>query len=802
MEVPVAAPMEVPPAPTSIAARPIASIVQNGSIDMQSLMLSLWQRRKDTAYTNAVCEELRSLKQTRPMLDQVDFYLPQLAHMVLHLEKELPMDAMEQFVLLLSLSSTHFALQFFWIVYAALDEHRPKRNGNPRTFTRCAQLLVILEQCLVYGSPASKPAQELLAQKHISKMEMDVILQADRRFFAAQSSAAISTQDETAEGWLFKKGGGTTTLGRRSWHRRWCRIERKILFVYNQRMDMHARNAIPLERATIRVLDNPKHPYYFEIHHSYSDTTFKFAASDKDNLSSWVESLSVAAAPPAPPSSSPTKAGPARAITRMSQAMRQFILNDDAASKEHEVSSAARVEDEADSISRSGSVSSTQSSSQVPALSEEQQQRYDFFTDQINFVKAITDICEELRLVEVSERKGLLPTKLQSLQARLPAFAYLPLCRSTELFARVTSVCVNDGHVFKTHERAPCLMHFLAEPSAALHDVSSALYVHLYGDEADASDVVACVTAPRVGQNTFLEQLLEDDHRRAQLTTIFGELKEAKTARLASDGACLQSLIAKSYDDLRQEVLVMQLISYIDDVFKKAALPLRLHPYRILSTGASTGLIEVVSNATSLDGLKKSTGFTTLRAHFESIYGDPSGTLFQHAMTNYMQSLAAYSMVCYVLCIKDRHNGNILLDVEGHIVHIDFGFFLGRAPGGTFSFETAPFKLTAEMVDCFGGKDSANYAHFIELCTTAAQAIRQHASILYTMVDVMSFNSKLPCFQSNVPHVLQSFKDRLFLTTAEDKVPGHVRSLVEKAYAHFGTTKYDQFQEYSNGIYK
>ncbi|OQR97803.1 phosphatidylinositol kinase (PIK-H1) [Achlya hypogyna] len=796
----------LPPAPAATPpnARVYGSIVANGVIDMQSLMQSLWKHRKDAAYTQAVCEELRSIMHTRPMLDQVDFYLPQLAHMVLHLEKELPMDAMEQFVMLLCLSSTHFALQFFWIVYATLDEHRPKRNGNPRTFTRCAQLLVILEQCLVYGSPVSKQAQELLAQKHISRMEMDVILKADRRFFAAQSSAAISTNEETAEGWLFKKGGGTTKLGRRSWHRRWCRIERKILFVYNHRMDMHARNAIPLERASIRILENAKHPHYFEIHHGYSDTTFKFAASSDENLASWVESLTAAAAPPLPPASSPTKAGPARAITRMSEAMRQFILHDEASDKSNEVLSAAPVDDEKLHV-RSTSVSS-QSSLGVPVLTDEQQARYDFFTDQIQFVKAITDVCEELRLVEVTQRKGLLSQKLAHLQSTIPAFAYLPLCSSTELFSRVTSVCVDDGYVFKTHERAPVLMHFLSMPSDERHDVSSALFAHLHTESSDQGlDMISLEANTQLcGQTEFMKQLLEDETRREKLVSIFGELKEIKAARLteANPGCLVQSLIAKSYDDLRQEVLVMQLIAYMDDIFTKARLPLRLHPYRILSTGASTGLIEVVSNATSLDGLKKSDGFQSLRQYFEAVYGDPSGALFQQAIANYIESLAAYSIVSYVLCIKDRHNGNILLDIEGHIVHIDFGFFLGRAPGGTFSLETAPFKLTAEMVDCFGGKDGTNYQRFVELCSQAAVAIRQHGDVMYTMVEVMSFNSKLPCFQGNVPHILQAFKERLFLTTPEDKVGAFVKGLVDKAYDHFGTTKYDQFQEYSNGIHK
>lgn len=57
------------------------------------------------------------------------------------------------------------------------------------------------------------------------------------------------------------------------------------------------------------------------------------------------------------------------------------------------------------------------------------------------------------------------------------------------------------------------------------------------------------------------------------------------------------------------------------------------------------------------------------------------GKKFGNAQINFCYSLAAYSLICYFLQIKDRHNGNILLHKDGYIIHIDFGFLLSNMPG-------------------------------------------------------------------------------------------------------------------------
>lgn len=125
-------------------------------------------------------------------------------------------------------------------------------------------------------------------------------------------------------------------------------------------------------------------------------------------------------------------------------------------------------------------------------------------------------------------------------------------------------------------------------------------------------------------------------------------------------------------------------------------------------------MIEVVSDALSVSSIKEKTGGANpaLIDYFRAQFGKPGNKKYQQAVENFTNSLSAYSLVCYILQIKDRHNDNILIDIEGHVLHIDFGFLLSNAPGKGVKFETAPFKLTQEMMEVMGGENSNVFRDF------------------------------------------------------------------------------------------
>jgi len=266
-------------------------------------------------------------------------------------------------------------------------------------------------------------------------------------------------------------------------------------------------------------------------------------------------------------------------------------------------------------------------------------------------------------------------------------------------------------------------------------------------------------------------------------------------------------IIAKSHDDLRQEVFCMQLIQFLKDIWDLSKSELLLHPYRILSTSKSTGLLEVVDNANSIDGIKKSINQQRLIEYFRNKFTTEES--LASARRNFTRSLAGYSMVCYILSIKDRHNGNIMLCEDGSIVHIDFGFLFGQAPGKdkipntNFSMERAEFKVTSEMVEVIGGLESQNWRDYISMMADGLKAARHHKDTLISLVEIMGYKSNFPCFQQpggGVNRVIRELERRLLPSIHDDDIHLAVTKMTQNSLDNRGTLFYESFQQWSNGI--
>ncbi|CAG1964523.1 unnamed protein product [Fusarium graminearum] len=256
-----------------------------------------------------------------------------------------------------------------------------------------------------------------------------------------------------------------------------------------------------------------------------------------------------------------------------------------------------------------------------------------------------------------------------------------------------------------------------------------------------------------------------------------------------------QSAIFKVGDDCRQDVLALQMIAAFRGIFHDVGLDVYVFPYRVTATAPGCGVIDVLPNSISRDMLGRE-AVNGLYDYFISKYGNENSLRFQRARSNFVKSMAAYSVISYLLQFKDRHNGNIMIDDAGHILHIDFGFCFDIAPGG-IKFERAPFKLTTEMVAVMGGSmEHQSFKAFEELCVKAFLASRQYCEKLSQIVSLM-MDSGLPCFK---PESVKHFRERFVLDKSERDAANFMKHLIKTSYSSHSTGIYDQFQLLTNGI--
>lgn len=289
------------------------------------------------------------------------------------------------------------------------------------------------------------------------------------------------------------------------------------------------------------------------------------------------------------------------------------------------------------------------------------------------------------------------------------------------------------------------------------------------------------------------------------------EAKKARIRRTSPWGRAknwnLLSVIVKEGADLRQEQFALQLIREMQRIWQREQVDVFVQYYRIMVTGEGCGLIETITNTVSVHSIKKefysrNAGYSgppyTLYSYFVTTYGTPDTEAFREAQNNFMRSLVSYSLITYVLQIRDRHNGNILIDTDGHAIHIDFGFMLSNSPGSV-GFEQAPFKFPIEYVEILGGRDSTKFTEFRDLLVRAFLSLRKHAENVCLLVEMMLHSSPLPCLGGGASTVT-ALRDRFHLALSEQEAKELVDEMLISSCDNITTRMYDTFQYYSNGI--
>uniref|UniRef100_A0A4W6F8T3 Phosphatidylinositol-4,5-bisphosphate 3-kinase catalytic subunit alpha n=1 Tax=Lates calcarifer TaxID=8187 RepID=A0A4W6F8T3_LATCA len=249
-------------------------------------------------------------------------------------------------------------------------------------------------------------------------------------------------------------------------------------------------------------------------------------------------------------------------------------------------------------------------------------------------------------------------------------------------------------------------------------------------------------------------------------------------------------IIFKNGDDLRQDMLTLQIIKIMENIWQNQGLDLRMLPYGCLSLGDCVGLIEVVRSSHTImqiqckGGLKGALQFNSNTLH-QWLKDKNKGEMYDMAVDLFTRSCAGYCVATFILGIGDRHNSNIMVKDDGQLFHIDFGHFLDhKKKKFGYKRERVPFVLTQDFLIVI----SKGSQEFQEMCYKAYLAIRQHANLFINLFSMM--------LGSGMPE-LQSFDDiayirkTLALEKSEQEALDYFMKQMNDAHHGGWTTKMD-----------
>ena len=263
--------------------------------------------------------------------------------------------------------------------------------------------------------------------------------------------------------------------------------------------------------------------------------------------------------------------------------------------------------------------------------------------------------------------------------------------------------------------------------------------------------------------------------------------------------------IFKSGDECKQDTLALQLISLFQAIFDNHNLNLILTPYIVLSTSFNSGLIRMVPNSISRNSIGQK-HFSRIKEYYIKEFSQNKNSKkkinLEKSIENFRNSFTAYSLICYFLDVKDRHNGNILYDDEGRIIHIDFGFIFDLSPGG-IKFEV-PIKISDEVYELLnidnyniGSNNINSFQLFKEGFISGFLLLRKYVVPICNLIEKMSMEQN--CLKKNS---VEKFRKRFLLNLSDKECIKRIEMLIEENVKNKRIWGYDMYQFYRNDIEK